>query len=285
VVGKENRLQHFRRGVAIHPDAGLDGFLKLDGLFDGDERADFHFGQPLDRLDDDLDALALFADAGKERQVAEFGQHPAQFGLENHQHGHGKKRGERAEQPAQHLQIENGRHQRQRQEQHDKTNDHRPAARAAQKAEQVINRHREDQDFQRGPPTVLELNPHYFYLRASTASVIRTAWTVSATSWVRIICTPDSTASTAHARDAGSRAARSVPSNFPMNDLRETPSSNGRCNVVKLRRAASNCKLCSGVLPKPMPTSNATWSAATPQAFNLSSRPPKNSPTSRTTSA
>jgi len=30
-VREENRFEHFRRAVAIHADAGLDGFLKLDG--------------------------------------------------------------------------------------------------------------------------------------------------------------------------------------------------------------------------------------------------------------
>src|ERR1039458_8678805 len=50
-----------------------------------------------------------------------------------------------------------------------------------------------------------------------------------------MICTPDSTARHAHASDAGRRAAKSVPSNLPMNDLRETPSTNGRLNVHILR--------------------------------------------------
>ena len=36
-----------------------------------------------------------------------------------------------------------------------------------------------------------------------------------------------------------------------MNDLRETPSSIGRPNFVKLSSPASNCKLCSSVFPKP----------------------------------
>ena len=54
-----------------------------------------------------------------------------------------------------------------------------------------------------------------------------------------------------------------------MNDLRETPSSSGRCHFVKLRKAASNCKLCPGVLPKPMPTSSTTWSAATPHGVQF----------------
>ena len=104
---------------------------KLDGLFDGDERADVHVGQALDGLDDDLDVFALLVRAGEERQVAQFGQHAAQFRLENDQHRHGEKRRERAEQPAQHLQIQQRRHQRQRQQHDDEADDHRPAARAA----------------------------------------------------------------------------------------------------------------------------------------------------------
>ena len=59
------------------------------------------------------------------------------------------------------------------------------------------------------------------------------AWTVSATSCVRMICTPPTTARVAHASDAGKRSFTSAPSNFPMNDLRETPSSSGRSNFVK----------------------------------------------------
>jgi hypothetical protein len=71
------------------PDAGLDGFLQLDGLFDGDERADFHLRQTFARLDDDLDAFALFARAGEQRQVSQLGQHAAQFRLKNHQRADG----------------------------------------------------------------------------------------------------------------------------------------------------------------------------------------------------
>ena len=65
IVRKENRLQHFRRDVAIHLDAGLDGFLKLDGLLYGDEGSDLHVGEALDGLDDDLDAFALLVGAGE----------------------------------------------------------------------------------------------------------------------------------------------------------------------------------------------------------------------------
>ena len=62
---------------------------------------------------------------------------------------------------------------------------------------------------------------------------MRTACTVSATSCARMICTPEATARHAHASDAGNRSFTSAPSNFPINDLRETPSSNGRCHPCK----------------------------------------------------
>ena len=95
VVREENGLEHFRRRVAIHLDAGLDGLLQLDGLLDGDERADFHIREPLDGLDDDLDAFALFARAGEERQVAQLAEHPAQFRLENHHRADGDEHAKR----------------------------------------------------------------------------------------------------------------------------------------------------------------------------------------------
>ena len=44
VVRKENRFEHFRGRFAIHHNARLDDFLKLDRLLDGDERADASFG-------------------------------------------------------------------------------------------------------------------------------------------------------------------------------------------------------------------------------------------------
>jgi hypothetical protein len=74
IVREKNRFQHFRRRVAIHLDAGLDGFLQLDRLLDGDERADFYFREAFARLDNDLDALALFAGGGEQRQIAQLTQ-------------------------------------------------------------------------------------------------------------------------------------------------------------------------------------------------------------------
>src|SRR5436190_22852425 len=69
VIREENRFEHFRRGFAIDPDAGLDGFAQLDGLFDGDEGADANVGETFDRLDDDLDIFALLAGGGEDGEI------------------------------------------------------------------------------------------------------------------------------------------------------------------------------------------------------------------------
>jgi len=126
--------------------------IALDGLFDGDERADFHVRQALAGLDDDFNAFALLARAGKQRQVAEFREHPAQLRLENHQRADRDEHGRTAENPAQHLQVQNRGHRRERQQHDDEADDYRPAACAAHEAERKINQHREDQNLQRGPP-------------------------------------------------------------------------------------------------------------------------------------
>src|SRR5439155_7702889 len=175
---------------------------------------------------------------------------------------------------------------RQHQQQRQKTQHHRPAARATHKHQGVVDPHREDGDFQRrrGPPVVFQDFQTRLFLRARTASLILNACKVSATSWVRIIRTPASAARHAQASAAGRRSLTPGPSNFPMNDLRETPRSTGRFKFVKHSSPPSNCKLCSNVLPNPIPGSNTTWTAFIPARFKRSSRSAKKSRTSRTTS-
>ena len=65
VIGKENCFQHFGCSLAIHGQAGFRGFLQIDGLFDGDQRADAHFGKTFDGLDDDFDVLPLLTAGGE----------------------------------------------------------------------------------------------------------------------------------------------------------------------------------------------------------------------------
>jgi len=94
IVGKENRLQHFRRRQAANGDAGLDGILQLNGLLDGDERADADIGQAFRRLDDDFDVFTLVA-----ARISEAGDCPVRPAdgatpAENDEHregGEGKK--------------------------------------------------------------------------------------------------------------------------------------------------------------------------------------------------
>src|SRR5665213_1964442 len=131
VVRKKNRFQHFRRRGTIHRHTGLDGLEQLDGLLDGDERANFYFRKTFGGLHDNFNAFALLARAGKQRQVAKFGEKAAQFRLENNQDRENKKRRERAEQQPQNFQIQNRRRQRQHQQHDDETDDDRPAARPA----------------------------------------------------------------------------------------------------------------------------------------------------------
>src|SRR5205085_2857791 len=108
-----------------------------------------------------------------------------------------------------------------------KTRQDRKPAGTAHKAEGIINRSREDQNLHDRPPNFAQYFDHLF--GAIMASVIRTARCTAATSWARIIFTPCSTPQQAHASDPGSRASACFsPVTWPMNPLRDTPSSKGR---------------------------------------------------------
>ena len=82
--------------------------------------------------------------------------------------------------------------------------------------------------------------------------------------WVRTISMPAWRAQQAQARAAGKRAPNSRPSTFPRKDFRETPNTNGLSNFVNRLRAASNSRLWTAVLPKPIPGSSKICSRATP---------------------
>ena len=94
VIREKDGLQHLGRRFAIYQQPRFDRLLQADGLFHCDQGADSDVGQALDGLDDDFDILALFVGGREERQVAQLGQHPAQFGLKNHQHRQNEERGE-----------------------------------------------------------------------------------------------------------------------------------------------------------------------------------------------
>src|SRR5439155_6325057 len=213
-----------------------------------------------------------------------FGEHSPELQTDNEQDGDRQARQKCYQQPKQDPQIERRGDQRHHQEQEQETQHHRPAAGAAHEHQGVVNPHREDDHFQRGPPNIQQDIQDCHPLRARIASAILSACSVWATSWVRIMRAPARTARQAQANAAGSRSATSAPSSFPINDFRETPRSTGRLRFVNRSSPPSNCKLCSRVLPKPIPGSNTTWTASTPARFKRARRSTKKSPTSRTTS-
>ncbi len=146
IVRKENCFQHLGRGHAVDGDARLNGLLKLEGLLDGDERADAHVGEAFDGLDDHFDVFPLFVRGLEEVEVPQLGQEPAQFRLKNDQHRHGEEGGESAEQSPEDLQVQKAAHDRQRQKHDQEARQDRKPARPPHVAEGAIDGDREDEN-------------------------------------------------------------------------------------------------------------------------------------------
>src|SRR4029077_19062122 len=117
-------------------------------------------------------------------------------------------------------------------------------------------------------------------IAAATAS----ACTVGATSWTRMMAAPFSTASRCAASEPPSRSAGSDGTTEWMKRLREAPTRSGRPNSRQASSLAMQVRLCSGVLPKPMPGSSTMRSRAMPARAAMSSERLKNAVTSATMS-
>ena len=144
VVWEEDGLQHFRGGLATDRDTGFNRALQVNGLLDGDQRADAHIGQALNGLDDDFDILALLMGGAKERQVAQLRQHPAQLRLEDHQHRQDEEGGDAGQEVLQYRQLQQVAGHYQCQQHHQKPGHHRRTACAPHKPKGRIDAHRED---------------------------------------------------------------------------------------------------------------------------------------------
>src|SRR4051812_35727018 len=138
VVWEENGFEHFRRGFAIDRDAGFDDFLEADGLFQGHDGADADFGKALDGLDDDFDIFALFAGGREPGEIAEFGEHAAEFGLENDQDSDRGEGEEIFQEPTEDFKFENAAGEGEADED-EEADDDGPAARAAHEHESVVD--------------------------------------------------------------------------------------------------------------------------------------------------
>src|SRR5579884_485530 len=113
-------------------------------------------------------------------------------------------------------------------------------------------------------------------IAAATAS----ACTVGATSWTRMMAAPFSTASRLAAIEPPRRSIGSDGTTALMKRLREAPTRSGASKLFQVRSCAKQARLCSAVLPKPMPGSSTMRSCAMPALQAISSEREKNSETS-----
>src|SRR5439155_15952845 len=170
-------------------------FFELDGLFDGDQAADAHFSEPLDRLNDDFDVLALLVNRHENRQIAQFGQHAAQFRLKDDEHRQDEVSGEGGQQILQDAQLQDEGHKDKREQQDQETGNHWRAVSPSNEAKSVVDADCENQYLQQRPPVQYAFpGPGHAFLWATIASVMRIACTVCATSCARMTFTPASMA-------------------------------------------------------------------------------------------
>src|SRR4051794_23476850 len=119
----------------------------------------------------------------------------------------------------------------------------------------------------------------------TVAAATFSASATGATSCTRKIDAPRSYASTFVAIVPGTRSRGSRPVIFPRKLLRDVPTTTGRpiATISSSRRSSS--RLCSTVLPNPMPGSSQTRSSGTPSPTAKARRSSRNALTSETTSS
>src|SRR3954462_8165691 len=118
----------------------------------------------------------------------------------------------------------------------------------------------------------------------NVAAVTASASAVAATSWTRNTRAPRSNAITLVATVAYTRSVTSRPVIRPRKLLRLVPMTSGRPSAVSSSRRRSSSRLCSSVLPKPIPGSSWIRSSGTPWPTANRSRSSRNALTSETTS-
>src|SRR5258705_13947688 len=114
------------------------------------------------------------------------------------------------------------------------------------------------------------------HLALRIAAATRSASRVSATSWVRMIAAPPRTARRWAAIDPPSRWSGGAGETLSMKRLREAPRRSGRPNDLSSSSRAMAMRLCSGVLPKPMPGSSTIFCLEMPARAAISSERAKN---------
>src|SRR6185295_5668272 len=103
------------------------------------------------------------------------------------------------------------------------------------------------------------------------AAAMRSACTVSGTSWVRMIAAPPAAARRWAAIDPPRRWSGEAGETLSMQRLRDAPTRSGSPKDLSSESRAMAVTLCSGVLPKPMPGSSTMLSRAMPARAAISS--------------
>src|ERR1700720_1421725 len=198
--------------------------------------------------------------------AAELGQTAAQFRLKDHNQGDREEDRETADEPPNHDQVQQGRDESQGQKNNRQPRQHFGAARAAKVKIAVVNPDTEQNDLDDAAPA-FEPELEKFLHHGNTASAARSAATFSFTSWTRKISAPRTRKIAVSAIVGAARSLISEePTSFPRKDLRDTPTASGRSCTRSRSRFLSSVKLCSSVLPKPIPGSNAMAMGSTPHS-------------------
>src|SRR5436190_18982564 len=117
------------------------------------------------------------------------------------------------------------------------------------------------------------------------ASMTRTTRDISRTSWTRTMWTPRLASHAAVAAVPSSRSSGSASRRCPIKAFLDVPNATGTARSRKAKQCFKSVRLCSEVLPKPMPGSTARCSFAMPASTAARIRSRRYPWTSRTTSS
>ena len=160
VVREKNRLEHLRRGDAIHRDTGLDHVVERSAHLDGDQCANADFGKALGGLNDDFDVFALLVDVAEDFQIADLREHAPDLRLENDENRDDEECRDAAEHPAKDGQFEQRGDEREGENERKKAGDDGGSAGATHEREHVVDGDGEQENFQRRSPDELEEIEH-----------------------------------------------------------------------------------------------------------------------------
>src|SRR6266487_3057073 len=214
----------------------------------------------------------------------QLGQAAPQLWLKNDDQRDGEKDRETAHDPTNHDKVKQLRNQGQRQKNNRQPGQNLGAARSAKIKVAIINPDTEQDDLEDAAPA-LQPKMQNFFNHCSTASATPKAPIFSLTSCTRMMFAPRERSNEVNATVGASRSLMSdEPTSLPRNAFRETPTTSGRSCTRRAPSLPMSSRLCSSVLPKPIPGSNAIAMGSMPHSRARACCCKKKSATSETRS-